>query len=81
MDDYLPQPWVNLGISLVMQKRFDEAEAAYRRALEIDPGYGFARKNLENLSRQRVDPDFDPIFKLTSPFEDVDTVLNIEEED
>ena len=37
MGDVLPQPWGNLGICLLMQRQFDAAEAALRRALEIDP--------------------------------------------
>ena len=39
MGDCLPQPWSNMGACLAMQNRFDEAEAAYRRALKIDPKY------------------------------------------
>lgn len=49
MGDVLPQPWGNLGLALMMQRRFDEAEAALRRALEIDPQYELARQNLANL--------------------------------
>src|SRR5258708_8771655 len=37
MGDCLPQPWGNLGICLMMQERYDEAEAALKRALVIDP--------------------------------------------
>jgi tetratricopeptide (TPR) repeat protein len=46
LGDVLPQPWGNLGTSLIMQKRLDEAEAALHRALEIEPDYNFARNNL-----------------------------------
>ncbi len=45
----LPQYWGNLGVSLIMQTRYEEAEAALRRALEIDPHYTLARTNLEKL--------------------------------
>ena len=31
MADVLPQPWGNLGLALLMQRRFDEAEAALRQ--------------------------------------------------
>ncbi len=31
MGDCLPQPWGNLGICLMMQERYDEAEAALKR--------------------------------------------------
>src|SRR5713226_8401878 len=49
MGDCLPQPWDNLGISLLMQERYDEAEAALKRALIIDPHYTLAKKNLAAL--------------------------------
>ena len=49
----LPQPWGNLGICLMMQERYDEAEAALRRALEIDPQYTLAKNNLAALSETR----------------------------
>jgi len=53
MGDCLPQPWGNLGISLIMQERYDEAEAALKRALVIDPGYTFAKTNLAGLPEIR----------------------------
>ena len=49
MGGHLPQYWGNVGASLAMQHRYDEAEAAFKRALEIDPAYTFARNNLEKL--------------------------------
>ena len=49
LGDCLPQPWGNLGICLVMQRHFDEAEDAYRRALEVDPGYELARRHWDEL--------------------------------
>src|SRR5260370_9332640 len=45
MGDCLPQPWGNLGISLMMQERYDEAEAALKRALVIEPRYTLATIN------------------------------------
>ncbi len=53
MSDCLPQPWGNLGISLMMQERYDEAEAALKRALVIDPQYTLAKSNLGALSEIR----------------------------
>ncbi len=53
MGDCLPQPWGNLGISLMMQERYDEAEAAFRRALVIDPKYTLAKQNLALLPETR----------------------------
>lgn len=44
MGDCLPQPWGNLGICLLMQERYNEAEAALKRALVMDPHYTLARK-------------------------------------
>ncbi|MCI0555148.1 MAG: tetratricopeptide repeat protein [Anaerolineae bacterium] len=71
MGDCLPQPWGNLGISLVMQNRFDEAENAYRHALKIDPRYERAKENLTALYYWREHPDEKPEYKITSPFQDV----------
>ncbi|HYU76862.1 MAG TPA: tetratricopeptide repeat protein [Ktedonobacteraceae bacterium] len=53
MGDCLPQPWGNLGISLMMQERYDEAEAALKRALEIDLKYTLAKNNLALLAESR----------------------------
>lgn len=47
--DRLPQYWGNLGVSLIMQLRYDEAEEAFKRALKVDPHYALARENLEKL--------------------------------
>ncbi len=52
--DVLPQPWGNLGICLMMQRRFDDAEAALRRSLKIDPKYALARQNLAGLPAIRA---------------------------
>jgi tetratricopeptide (TPR) repeat protein len=53
MGDCLPQPWGNLGICLMMQERYDEAEAALKRALVIDPKYTVAKNNLAALPETR----------------------------
>ncbi len=45
----LPQSWGNLGVCLLMQRRYDEAEVALKRALEVDPHYALAKENLEKL--------------------------------
>ncbi len=52
--DVLPQPWGNLGICLMMQRKFDEAEDALRRALEIEPKYTIARQNLAGMPAIRA---------------------------
>ena len=51
--DVLPQPWGNLGICLLMQQRYDEAEEALKQALEIDADYKLAQANLAMLERAR----------------------------
>ncbi len=53
MRDCMPQPWGNIGICLMMQERYDEAEAALKRALEIDPKYAIAKRNLKILPETR----------------------------
>jgi tetratricopeptide (TPR) repeat protein len=73
MGDCLPQPWGNMGICLVMQGRYDEAEDAYKHALKIDPKYKHAKDNLENLAYWREHPEERPGYKITSPFQEVKT--------
>ena len=70
MGDVLPQPQGNLGLVLMLQRRFDEAEAALRRALEIDPNYALARSNLASLPGIRESGEL-PQVAITSPFHDV----------
>jgi len=51
--------WNNLGYAYGQAGRFPDAEAAYLRALAIDPGYALARGNLNGLkpgSKGRVLP-------------------------
>jgi tetratricopeptide (TPR) repeat protein len=43
------RPWNNLGYAFQLAGRRDEAIAAYRRALEIDPVYDKAKANLRQL--------------------------------
>ncbi|NNJ11672.1 tetratricopeptide repeat protein [Chloroflexales bacterium ZM16-3] len=62
----LPQPWGNLGICLMMQRMFDEAEDALRRALEIDPKYTIARQNLAGMPAIRASGIL-PRIKTTHP--------------
>jgi tetratricopeptide (TPR) repeat protein len=66
MGDVLPQPQGNLGICLIMQRRFDEAEAALRRALEIEPQYTLARQNLAALPLIRASGKL-PEMKISNP--------------
>ena len=53
LSDCLPQPWGNLGICLMMQQRYDEAEEALNHALVIDPTYSIAKNNLVLLAQSR----------------------------
>ena len=67
MGDCLPQPWGNLGISLMMQERYDEAEEALKRALVMDPRYTLAKNNLAALPEiRRKGPP--PIVDIRDPF-------------
>ncbi len=69
MGDCLPQPWGNLGISLMMQERYDEAEAALKRALLIDPAYTLAKSNLALLPEiRRTGPP--EMIEIRDPFKD-----------
>lgn len=79
MGDCLPQPWGNLGIALSAQNRFDEAEDAYNRALEIDPNYQNAKTLLATLEYRRAHPDIKPEYKTSSPFDDIKPSIIINE--
>jgi tetratricopeptide (TPR) repeat protein len=68
LGDVLPQPWGNLGLCLLMQRQFDAAEAALRRALEIDPSYTIARQNLAGLPAIRATGKL-PAMRVSTPFE------------
>ncbi len=59
MGDCLPQPWNNLGLCLMKQRRYDGAEAAFKRALELDRRYQPAKINLTALAvaRETDDPN------------------------
>jgi tetratricopeptide (TPR) repeat protein len=67
MGDCLPQPHANLGICLMMQKRYDEAEEEFKCALAIDPNYQVAKQNLGALpeTRRNGPPD---VIAWTEPF-------------
>jgi|SRR5450755_2284893 Flp pilus assembly protein TadD len=51
--DFDPRPWNNLGLCLMRQGRFDEAELAWKRALKIDRSYQIARNHLLLLPELR----------------------------
>ena len=80
MGDCLPQPWGNLGICLLMQNRFDEAEEANRHALKIDPNYQNAKINLDGLDYWCSHPEEKLQFQITSPFQDIKTSLTLYKE-
>lgn len=78
MGEVLPQPAGNLGLCLMMQRRFDEAEAALRRALELDPSYGLARQNLAGMPAIRASGSL-PRIQINNPFDgrDVKQTLSL----
>lgn len=70
MGDCLPQPWGNLGNCLMMQERYDEAEAAFKHALAIDPKYAIAKNNLAMLPEiRRTGPP--KMVAINDPFKNV----------
>ncbi|MHA6644791.1 sulfotransferase family protein [Mesorhizobium sp. A623] len=48
-------PWLNYGDALKIVGRVEEAAAAYRKSLELDPASGFAWIGLANLRKIRLD--------------------------
>ena len=53
MGDCLPQPWFNIAGCYIRQGRYDEAEAALKRSLEIERGYTLAKRLLAALPEIR----------------------------
>lgn len=51
-----PNHWNNLGYALSLAKRWDEAQAAYERALSIAPDLALAERNLAALAAQSGRP-------------------------
>jgi len=49
----IPSYWGNLGVCLMMQFRYDEAEEVLKQALAIEPDYPIARDNLKKLPEIR----------------------------
>jgi Flp pilus assembly protein TadD len=58
LDGQYPLAWFGLGKSLAAQKKSEPAEQAFRRAIELAPGFLEARLNLADLHIQRgqLDP-------------------------
>lgn len=48
--------WNSLGVTLIRQDRFDDAERAFREALQQAPEYALAEKNLQALRQFRSRP-------------------------
>lgn len=76
MADVLPQPWSNLGLTLMMPKRYDEAEAAFKRALVIEPHYTLAKNNLMLFDEARRTGPPKQI-GMKDPFSDVKVKQNL----
>ena len=55
LDPELPEGWVNMGVLLRREGRRDEAEAAYRQAIEIAPHFTASYQNLAAMLL--ADPD------------------------
>lgn len=54
-----PRTWSNLGAALLMAGDLDNAEAAFRKALELKPEYVPAQRNLQLLSKMRENPELE----------------------
>jgi Flp pilus assembly protein TadD len=46
----------NLGIALATLGRIEEADVQFQKAVDLDPGYAEARKNLSLVRRQATPP-------------------------
>jgi tetratricopeptide (TPR) repeat protein len=61
----LPEPWNNLATLYVQQGKLDQAGAALRTALQVDPGYADAQANLKQLAAR--DPDAARVHMTEAP--------------
>lgn len=68
--------WNNLGYLYTQQKRQPEAYGAYRRALEIDPDFELARRNLATIAATMPEKRHDPLLTLPQRFAEVDRLLD-----
>ena len=60
----------------MMQERYDEAEAAFKQALVVDPKYALAKQNLAKLPEtRRLGPP--EIVAVTDPFKGSDIKQSI----
>jgi tetratricopeptide (TPR) repeat protein len=50
-----PRAYNNLGYAYMLDRRYDEAEMAYLKALKLKPDYGIARNNLTTLKGLKAD--------------------------
>ena len=51
--EQVPEAWFNLGVVLEHRRRPDDARAAYRRALDLEPAYSSAATNLALLDEPK----------------------------
>ncbi len=56
-----PRAWSNLGVAYLLDRQWEKAEEAFRRALDIDPSYEPARFNLEKLPQYRSEAEQSPL--------------------
>lgn len=57
VDPALPDAWANLGVALRRDGQLQEAEAAYRLSVELDPDFFPGYQNLVALYQLRGEPD------------------------
>jgi tetratricopeptide (TPR) repeat protein len=68
----IPSYWGNLGVCLMMQFRYDEAEEVLKQALAIEPDYPVARDNLKKLPEVRRSK-LPPLHQLINLSQEEDT--------
>lgn len=64
LGDCLPQPWFNIGSMLAQSGDYDGAEAAWKRAVELDPDYEPAQKLLSIMPEIRENGMPDGVMNL-----------------
>jgi len=68
--------WNNLGYFYTQETRWPEAYDAYRKALEIDPDFDLARRNLRVAASHVPGKADDPLLTLPERFQAIDRMLD-----
>jgi len=68
--------WNNMGYLYTQQKRWQSAYDAYHRALEIDPEFELAQRNIHVVAKNIPSLENDPFLSLAERFAEIDHLMD-----